>query len=524
MRSRAAFGVILLAVAAGALVFRLPRLTERPMHGDEAVQAVKAGILAETGVYRYDPHQFHGPTLYYLTLPSLWYSAGGRLADATEATFRIVPVLFGTGLVLLLLLVGDGLGRVEAACAGVLTAVSPAMVFYSRFYIQEMLLVFLTFAAIAAGWRYTRSRRLGWALLTGLCLGLMHATKETCVIAHASMLGALVLLFAWDRGEGWDIRGRLPLKRLVGAVLVGGAASAVLFSSFLTHWAGPLDSIRAYADYFDRAGKDPLHLHPWHYYLKTLLYVKQAPGPWWSEGLIVALALGGIVAAFAGRRRPLVRFLAVYTALMTVAYSIIPYKTPWCALGFLHGMILLAGVGAVALVRWTPSLPAKAIVCLALAVASANLAGQAYRGSFKFYADNRNPYVYAHPVMDVVRLAKRVEEIARTHPDGRDMVVKVIAPGSDYWPLPWYLRRLRCVGYWNDLPDDADAPVVIAAAPMQTALEQRLRKVYQTSYFGLRPQVPLALYVQEDLWKEFLRSETQLRDGQMPNSTRSINH
>ena len=36
---------------------------------------------------------------------------------------------------------------------------------------------------------------------------------------------------------------------------------------------------------------------------------------------------------------------------MLVVYSAIPYKTPWCLLGFLHGMILLAGVGAVVLVR-----------------------------------------------------------------------------------------------------------------------------------------------------------------------------
>ncbi|HEX2974040.1 MAG TPA: hypothetical protein VHP11_17035, partial [Tepidisphaeraceae bacterium] len=44
-------------------------------------------------------------------------------------------------------------------------------------------------------------------------------------------------------------------------------------------------------------------------------------------------------------------FLASYTVLLTAAYSAVPYKTPWCLLGFLHGMILLAAVGAVALIR-----------------------------------------------------------------------------------------------------------------------------------------------------------------------------
>ena len=42
------------------------------MHHDEANQAVKFGALLETGAYQYDRNDHHGPTLYYLTLPSAW--------------------------------------------------------------------------------------------------------------------------------------------------------------------------------------------------------------------------------------------------------------------------------------------------------------------------------------------------------------------------------------------------------------------------------------------------------------------
>ena len=33
----------------------------------------------------------------------------------------------------------------------------------------------------------------------------------------------------------------------------------------------------------------------------------------------------------------------------------------------------------------------------------------------------------------------------------RDMntLVKIIAPDSDYWPLPWYLRRFKHVGWYK---------------------------------------------------------------------------
>ena len=63
-------GACILAVAVGALAIRLPRLTFRPMHPDEANQAYKTGELLDTGAYAYDPTAHHGPTLYYLTLPA----------------------------------------------------------------------------------------------------------------------------------------------------------------------------------------------------------------------------------------------------------------------------------------------------------------------------------------------------------------------------------------------------------------------------------------------------------------------
>ncbi|MBM4087295.1 MAG: TIGR03663 family protein, partial [Planctomycetes bacterium] len=435
------WGVLVLAITAGALAFRLPGLAERPMHCDEAVQAIKTGILAETGDYRYNPQEYHGPSLYYLSLPSVWL-AGGKLATATETTFRIVPVLFGVGLIVLVLLVGDGLGRPAAACAAALTAISPAMVFYSRYYIQEMLLVFFTFAAIATGWRYARTERLAWALLTGAALALMHATKETCIIAFGSILAAVFLTELWKEwrhGVKLGVRQIVNVRHVIAVAAAGGIISILLFSSFLAEPFGPLDSIRAYVHYLNRVGEQSRHVHPWPYYLKMLLYTKHAPGPWWSEGLIVALALVGMAAAMLRKEASsLASFLACYTLLMAITYSIIPYKTPWCMLSFLHGLILLAGIGAAEIVRILPNIPAKTVACVLLLAGGCNLAGQAYRANFVFHSDNRNPYVYAHPVTDVLNLVERVEALARIHPDGHDMLIKVIAPDSDYWPLPWY--------------------------------------------------------------------------------------
>jgi len=516
-KSSLAFCILLIAVTVGTLALRLPQLDRRPMHADEANQVVKTGELHDAGKYEYDPRQHHGPTLYYLTLPSLWLSGADGFAESAEPDYRLVPVVFGAALILLLLLVADGIGRSAAICAGVLTAVSPAMVFYSRFYIQEMLLVFFTFGAIAAGWRYARSRSLGWALLAGAFIGLMHATKETCVIAYAAMLVALALLALWRRRTNSqpDIQFpqlRLRDPKLLLAALVAVAVSVLFFSSFLTNASGPLDSVSAYATYAQRAGGDGLHEHPWYYYLKMLTFAEYGPGPWWSEGLIVALALVGAVAAFIGKGLgkasvPFVRFLAVYTLVATLTYSAIPYKTPWCLLGFLHGMILLAGVGSVALVRALPCRPTKATASVLLIVAACHLGWQAHRASFKFASDPRNPYVYAHTSADLLNLVKRVEELAPIHPDGDAMLVRVIASPHDTWPLPWYLRRFGRVEYWHELPENIDAPIVIVSAEYQPAIGRKLGGRYQPMHYGLRPGVLLTVYVDADLWDGFLKRQ-----------------
>ncbi|MFP4058628.1 MAG: flippase activity-associated protein Agl23 [Candidatus Brocadiia bacterium] len=515
MTRRATFTVLILLVAAGALAFRLPRLRARVMHCDEANQAVRAGHLFDEGIYRYDPREHHGPTLYYLTLPALWLSGAESFAQTDERHYRVVPVAFGAGLVVLLLLVGDGFGRPAAVCAGVFTAISPAMVFYSRYYIQEMLLVFFTFAAIAAGWRYVWSRKARWAVLAGAALALMHATKETCVLAYAAMALAVVAKVGWRRWWGYPVRVRRLVegRHVLAAAVVGLAVSVLFFSSFFSYWRGPLDSVLAYTHYLRRSGGAGLHEQPWSHYLKMLLYTHYVAGPWWSEALIIALAVVGFVAVLWPTRTPeaqapLVRFVAFYTLFLTAAYALVPYKTPWCILGFLHGMILLAGVGAVALVRAMPWRPLKALAGAVLVVAAFQLAGQAYRGSYTFSTDRRNPYVYAHTSTDLLHLVERVEQIAPFHPDGHRMPVHVMATDNDYWPLPWYLRRVPKARYWDHVPEEPDAPIIIASQDLMPELESKRQGQYFAALHGIRPTVHVLLYIRWDLWEKFLETRT----------------
>ena len=135
----------MLLLVGAALAFRLPQLELRVVHGDEANQAAKAGMLFDEGVYRYDPHEHHGPTLYYATLPFLWLSGAANYCETQAATYRLVPLVFGVALILLLLPMRGALGPWAVLWAGLFVALSHAMVFYSRYYVQEMLFVFFAF-------------------------------------------------------------------------------------------------------------------------------------------------------------------------------------------------------------------------------------------------------------------------------------------------------------------------------------------------------------------------------------------
>lgn len=516
--SRPAVLVTLLLIVSGVgLALRLPRLDLRPVHCDEAVHAYKFNELLTTGRYVYDLNEFHGPTLYYLTLPIAWLQGAGNWTATTITTYRVVPVIAGVALILLLLLLADGLGRGATSAAAILTCVSPALVFYSRYYIQEMLLVTFTLLAIGAGWRYVHSGRVAWLLLAGAAVGLMHATKETCIITLGALCCAGVATVAYRRGvlgEAVTIRPRLRTVPIMDAFLVASFVSILLFSAFFTNLAGPPASIAAYGTYFDRAGGSGVHEHPWDYYLRVLFWTWHKHGPLWTEAFIAILAVIGTVGALRPQRpddpehRSLLTFLVCYTFVLFVIYSAIPYKTPWCALSPLHGMVLLAGYGVVVVWRKVRrSTLAMAAAVVLLTAGTGHLGVQAWRASLDPIHSNspRNPHVYANTVSDARKLTRFLERVAAAHAADEPFVVKVYVENS--WPLPWYLRRLAHVGYWPAPPADADGSVVVASTDYFDTLAERLVGEYHLSHYGLRRDEQLLVYVHESAWEAFVAAQ-----------------
>ncbi|MBL9200545.1 MAG: glycosyltransferase family 39 protein, partial [Opitutaceae bacterium] len=382
-------------IAALALWVRTHDLARRPMHADEANQAVKLGELLDAGHYAFDPRDHHGPTLYYAALPVAWARGERALATLTETTVRLVPAIFGTIAVLLVAALAAPLGRWPALGAALFFALSPPVVYYARDFIQETLLltfVLAVYLSVRTWWRTGLTR---WATVAGACAGLAQATKASAPLFLAAALAALLVF----RGDARPAT-RRPRRDLVTAALAALATAALLYSSFGTNFAGLRDAFAAYAHAAARFGAEAAptgHEKPWWYYLRLF--------GWWREGGLVwhqvafsVLAVAGFGAAAAHRER-LWRGIALYTLVVIGAFSLFAYKTPWHAIHFVPGLSLLAGATLALIAR----LPTGRLLAVAFAlITAATLFQQTGRASFLRPSDQRNPYAYVHSSPDVL--------------------------------------------------------------------------------------------------------------------------
>ena len=501
---------LIVLVAMGAFFVRLSELDLRPMHGDEANQAHKTGILIEEGTYTYDPHDHHGPTLYYFGRLAALVAGQNSYGQTTEKTYRIVPVLFGAGLVVALLLLAPGLSPGAILITSLFLCLSPAFIFYSRYYIQESLLVFFSLTAIGFGYRYLRKPGAGLALGLGASLSLMHATKETAIIAIFSMVVALSLVLYIHRRDIADSSLRQSIKKIhvIAAIAMALLLNILLFTGFFTNWRGPLDSILTYGNYLKRADGAGLHDKPWHYYLHLLLYTKKGPQYWFSEGFATSLGfLGSVALVWLGARKrvsPLHLFLGAYTLVMIMVYALIPYKTPWSMLSFFFALTLVAGIVCDYALR---SIPQKSLRIVTGALVVASLVHIGYQGHIinrVIPADPRNPYVYAHTSTAFLKRPQRADDILAVHPNPDEMRIYVIQPDGDYWPLPFYLRNHPKVGFFHAVPEAPDADMIIAAPSTRQALAEGLQGDYFTETGGLRPSVLRHVYIRRDLWDAYM--------------------
>jgi uncharacterized protein (TIGR03663 family) len=504
-----------------AIWLRTHDLARRPMHADEANQAVKLGELLDAGRYQFDPRDHHGPTLYYAAVPVAWLRGEHSLATLTETTVRLVPALFGTLSVILVIMIGAtfcrdgsrpgditaeiGLARVAARCwpalaAGMFMAVAPPSVYYSRYFIQETLLVTFTLATILCAQLWWRTRYTRWAIGAGVCVGLMQATKASAPLFLTLALAATFLALRIGPAERREqpatpphaprARLRAWLQPIAFALIAALVTGALLYASFGTNPGGLRDAFSVYAQAFTRFGADAAptgHEKPWWYYLNMFGWYKQG-GLVWQQAAFSALAVAGVTVAYVRRDRFLCG-VAIYTVAVITAFSLFAYKTPWHAVHFVPGLALLAGGTLIAISKLRTGRPVAVAFGL---IVIATLYQQTGRAAFLRPADQRNPYAYVHSSFDVLKYRAVAEAAASRFPA---RPIRVIS--EEYWPLPWYLRGLPRVGFHSTPPDDCNGALVIASASQADAVRAKLTGNYHESFLGLRPGFVCILFTAE---------------------------
>jgi uncharacterized protein (TIGR03663 family) len=464
---------LLLLVLFAALALRTYRLDARPMHADEANQAVKLGPLLEGGTYVFDPVDHHGPTLYYLGLISARLRGETTLATLTERTVRLVPALAGVLAVGLLWLLVRTWGAWPAFVAALLLAVSPAAVYYSRYFIQETLLVAFTLGALVSGQLWWRHGGMRWAVAAGASFGLMLATKSSALVFAVAALLALAM-------SGRPVGAGNRVWRDAG--VAGGVAllvAALFYSSFGSNPAGLRDAVLSPGAMFTRvSGGTSGHEKPWWYYASLFVFQRNGGYIWDQVPFVLSALAGGIMAV---RRSGLPRFAAIYTAMLAIILSATPYKTPWLVVNVIPGLCVLAAL-ALTRLRW----PLAALLSLTVLL---ELGWQTRQAAFLRPADPRNPFAYVHTSPDMLKMPA----LAAAAPTGP---VKIIS--KEYWPLPWYLRRRPQTGYWPEPPGNCDGALVFADAAQADAVRARLQGNYHESFLGLRPGFVLVVFTRQD--------------------------
>ena len=194
-RYYAAFAALVLV----ALVLRLWELGGRTMHYDEAIHLYYSWRLSNFEGFVHSPWM-HGP--FQIELVALFL----RLLGDTDFTARLAYVLFGALLVFLPYFLREHLGRAGALLTGLLLAVSPSLLYFSRFGRNDIIMAALAVALFALLWHYTQRPRNRYLYLAAALLAVAFASKETAYIITL-IFGALAFLLAMPYS-----RIRLPFR------------------------------------------------------------------------------------------------------------------------------------------------------------------------------------------------------------------------------------------------------------------------------------------------------------------------
>ena len=484
---------------------RLWDLDLKPAHFDEGINGWFVDQMRASGFYRYDPENYHGPVYFYGLF--VFLTLFGRNLWA----LRLPAALASIGTLWMALRFERFFGSTAARFGALALAVSPAAVFYGRYAIHESWLVLalmLTTWGLLGLWKEGTRRDL---IVTFAGVTLLFLVKETAVIHLGCFLVAAGCLWFWQKIVPSKPPMKFAARRWNGSDLIwcyGLALLTVVFfySGTFLNWSGVEDFFKAYIKWFHTGTGDGGHvkgeyqighLSLLNYYWIALMARYEWPA---LLGLFFAIRLAWPAPAQQ-------RYLAITAVGVLIAYSIVPYKTPWCIISIIWSFALLFGCAVEEVWRKTAS-----EVFFRIAVASVSfliLAGSllsTLRLNFRHFADPMEPYVYVQTMPEIAVVTDPVLGMARLDPRNHAMGGQIIL--ESYYPLPWIFGDFNRIGYYGkeEAPAVMDGDFIVALTSQQKLVEDRLKQPYLRQRFHLRDSMDeCTVWFREGLFREWFR-------------------
>jgi len=489
--------MFLLLIILAAFV-RIYRLDTRIAHHDEGVFGWEILKIIREGKYNYNS-ELHGPFLFHLT------SVVFKIFGASDFTLRITQAIFGAGAALLCYRLKKWVGVAGMFTSAAFIAFSPALVYYSRMSFHEAFFVFFFIALILSWFEYVDGRKKDYFYLTCFCLAMLFCIKEMSWISSA-ILGSYGVL--WFLFSGFRKKVKRPYripKKDVNMVLTGLVifilTITILYTSFFRN-PGNLKTAIVEQLIFNakKTTERTGHNKPWDYYPKFLLEYEPA------------IFITGILGALASiRRRGFQGFFSYYALASAVTYSVIPYKTAWNIVYTVFPLTITSGFLVQRLYDASKKTSQKTLVSALVLLACTSLLYVTVRTSFIDYQNNsKNKLAYVQTTKGMTDMLEMIEKVSIMESGGKNIDIKVTA--KKYWPVPWYLRDFKRVGYWGRIPDNPDARIIIGGKEKDDEIRELLKYKYHRRGYSIWPGTNLILYIREDLWSRVLNATVKYED------------
>jgi uncharacterized protein (TIGR03663 family) len=458
------FERIFLLILLTAIIVRFWQLDLKLFHHDEAIHSWFSYTLLTTGSWVYDP-SYHGPFLYYITAGMF------SLFGASDLVARLMPALFGTLLIPLVYCIYrlGYLTKAQTLVAALFIAISPDMVYFSRFLRHDIFMLFFTLLLLVALLYYFERGQSRFAIIAAIAAAGGLCCKEEMPIIL--LIFASFFIFAIWRKKfilppQWKKDLTLCLLIIVGILVVlysafGAHPETLVGQNFQVNTTGWYQAV----DHWVAMSNEQRLGGPWFFYIPLFLLYEVPIFILAIIGTLQFILAGGTVGLFLRRVKNWLYFrnyglstselaeesirqlqspqvsskseeffrLCIYWMLLSMAfYAYVGEKVPWL---IIHQLLPMCFV-AVYRLNWQ-----KIVFAL---IGCGFLLLMTWHVAF-IPADINEPIVQVQNSEDMRQVMQIMDNSSH-----------IVLASKNYWPLPWYYRgdRWNKITFYGDIVDE----------------------------------------------------------------------